>query len=156
MTPHCIGGRYRQLKNGDFWDAEIYAGNNKPYSQGIDILVEKFNNKGFKREEIYMYKIPMEMGRFNLDRTDVREVDTLVGSKYFTLQDDGDVGGDSYFLLLNDSIPDFIEITEIDGKEILGNFQMSFVKDLRYGEADPTAPDTIVFLDGKFHTRLID
>lgn len=149
-------GEVSAIKNGNIWEAEIYAVTNKPYSQGIDILIEKFNEKGFKREEIFLYKIPLKVGMFDLDSTDVRKVDTLVGSKYFTLQDDGDAGGDSYYLLLNDNISDFIDIRQIDGKEIKGNFQMSFVKDLRYGEADPTAPDTIVFLDGKFHTRLID
>jgi len=149
-------GEVSALKNGSCWRADIFAANNKPYYQGIDILIDKFNEVGFLREHIIIYKIPMKVGFFALDSTEVRDIDTLVGSKYFTSLDDGDVLGDSYDLLLDDSIPDFVEITEISGKEIAGNFQMSFVKDLTHGEGDPAAPDTIVFLSGKFYTRLKD
>jgi len=143
-------GEVSAFKNGDCWTAEIYAGYNKPYSQGIDIIVDRFNEKGFHREGIFIYKVPEQVGRYKLEHTEVREFDGLVGSKYYKSIDDGDVAGGTYTLLLNDSISDFVEITEIDGREIRGNFQMSFVNN------NSIPPDTIVFLDGKFHTRLVD
>lgn len=154
--PSLHWGTVSGEKNGIHWEAQLYAGVNKPYEQGIDILIEKYNSNGYKREELYIFKIPSKIQKKSLTDTDVRSIDTLASALYGTLQDDGDVGGDSYYLILNDTIEDYIEITQINGDEIKGKFQMSFYKDLRYGEADPSTPDTIVFKNGQFHTRIVD
>ncbi len=151
--PDYYWGSINAIKNGEAWEGKLYAVINKPFEQGIDIIIERFNEKGYKREYLFMSKIPLEVKKSKLNQTDVRIIDTLVGGDYGTLLDDGDVAGDDY-LLLDDSIDDFVEITETKGKEIKGKFQMSFVKDLRFGEADPTAPDTVIFTDGVFHTRI--
>lgn len=154
--PELYWGSVSAIKNGVAWEAEIYAGENKPYNQGIDIIVDKFNIKRFRRERVGLFKIPKVIGIYPLVQTDVRIIDSLTGASYHTLQDDGDAGGDSYYLFKNDQFENLVELTEIKGKEIKGTFQVSFIKDLRYGAADPSAPDTVVFKEGRFHTRLVD
>jgi len=51
----------------------------------------------------------------------------------------------------------FLEITDYDSisGEIEGIFQLTFVRDPEYLDynPDPSAPDTIRFTDGWFHTR---
>jgi hypothetical protein len=153
--PELYWGSVSAIKNGIAWEAEIYAVENKPYNQGFDIIIDKLNNRGFHREGLYFFKIPLKAGGYSLSITGVRILDDLTGASYGTYLDDGDVVGDSFNLFEHDDMENRIEITEIRGKEIKGTFQVSFVKDLRYGEADPSAPDTIVFKYGKFHTRIV-
>lgn len=153
--PELYWGSVSAIKNGVAWEAEIYAGENRPYNQGIDIGIEKFNSKRLRREGLYFFKIPLNTGVYPLSETDVRIIDSLTGAFYNTLLDDGDVAGDAYYLFSGEHIENQIEITEIKGKEIKGTFQVSFLKDLRYGAADPSAPDTVVFKNGKFHTRIL-
>jgi hypothetical protein len=155
-APRWHWGTVTAEKNGALWEGEIYAGQNRPYGQGIDIMIDRFNDRGFNRERIYLFKIPQMQRRYPLVNTDAREIDSLVGAVYHTSLDDGDVAGDSYVLLSGDSTENYVEITEIKGKELYGRFQMSFIKGLSFGEQDPSAPDTVIFKNGIFHTRLID
>ena len=144
------------MKNGMPWEADLLAGQNLPYNQGIDILIHKFNDRGFKRESFFIFKIPKETGIYYLEDTNPRTIDSLTGAAYYTLLDDGGVSGDQFDLLLTDEVTDFIEITEITDKEVKGNFQMSFIKDDTYPSADPTAPDTIIFTGGVFETEILE
>jgi hypothetical protein len=91
-------------------------------------------------------------GTYEIDSTSVRDIDDLHGAIYYTLQDDG-TAGESYDIL-EGIVENRLKITQKRGDEIWGEFQVAFAKDLRYGEQDPTVPDTVVFTNGVFHTKI--
>ncbi len=152
-------GTISAMKNGEFWEGEIYS-LSKSYSfeagQGVDIFINRYNEKGYHREELYFYKVPDKVDKYPLSQTSFLDKDSLIGADYFTSVDDGDVLGEIYYLILNDSIEDYIEITDVSGKELFGRFQASFAKDTTSLDGDPSAPDTVIFTNGKFHTKVLD
>jgi hypothetical protein len=144
--------------NGDYWmeESKIRAFENLPHHQGINIEMERFNSNGFEREDIFIYKIPLTIGRFDISETKAYEIDDLTGASYTTLLDDGDVIGD-FYKLLEDGHDNFVEIEKIKGDEIWGTFEVAFVKDLIGSvEGDPMAPDTVIITEGMFHTKILD
>ncbi|MCW5922282.1 MAG: hypothetical protein KIS77_08065 [Saprospiraceae bacterium] len=145
------GTAYARFNTGA-WEANPYAIVNAPYKQGIDVLIHKFNKKGFQRERIFIYKIPEQVGKYPLSKTDARDIDSLVGAKFFTVLDDGDVLGDAYSLL-EGVVDNYIEITQIKGDQIWAEFQVAFVKGS--SNNSPNYPDTIVFTNGRVHTRIV-
>ncbi|MBK8195173.1 MAG: hypothetical protein IPK76_18885 [Lewinellaceae bacterium] len=138
--------------NGVAWTGQPYIIENKPYLQGIDLLVDVYNGQGFHRENVFIYKIPDAVGRYQIVDTDVRDIDSLTGARYFTLGDDGDVLVDSY-RLVSDKGENYVEIERKEGDQIWGAFQIAFAVDGVKG--NPAAPDTIIFTDGHFHTRRV-
>ena len=134
------------------WEAKPYSMVNAPYKQGIDFLIHKFNKQGFQTENLFIYKVPEQIGRYPITKTEVRDIDSLVGAQFFTLLDGGDVLGDSYSLL-DGVVENFIEITKIKDDQIWADFQVAFVRNGTNNS--PSYPDTIVFTNGSIHTRLV-
>ncbi len=146
-------GEVSATKNGLVsWKGQSRCIIDKPYEQGIDIIIYVLNEKKFKRENLNFFKIENKVGVYPIIPTDIRTIDSLHGSSYGTLIDDG-VGGDSYDLI-EGIIENRFTIDKKEGDEIWGTFQVAFVKDKTYLPEDPTAPDTVVFTHGQFHTRL--
>ena len=104
------------------------------------------------RENLFFFKYPNAEGTYLIDSTGVRIIDSLHGAVYHTLQDDG-TAGDSYYII-EGIVDNWLKITKKEEDELWGEFQVAFVKDLKYGEQDPAAPDTVIFTKGNFHTRL--
>lgn len=145
-------GEVAAKKNNEAWSGKIRCLENKPYNQGIDIDIDVYNSKKFRSENLFFYKILNIEGVYMIDSTSVRDIDSLSGASYGTLQDDG-TAGDSYNII-EGIIDNWLKITKKEGDELWGEFQVAFVKDLKYGEQDPAAPDTVIFTKGNFHTRL--
>ena len=143
-------------KNGEDWLGYSVAVQNMFVQDGrLDIPIDVSNEAGFWRERLSFYKIPNEIGKYDLVETDGRTIDSLSGAIYHTLQDDGDVGGDSY-VTVEGIVENYVEITKIEGKELWGTFQAAFIKNPVFTPQDPAAPDTVIFTDGKLHTILIE
>lgn len=138
--------------NGDSWQPDPRAVTNKPYGQGIDFSLGRFNGNGLKKETLFIYKIPPQVGRHPISQTEVRDIDSLSGAKLFTLIDD-DVLGDVYHPL-EGSTDNYLEITKMEGDEIWAEFQIAFVR-VSVGSVDNNYPDTIRLTQGKIHTRII-
>lgn len=149
-------GEATATKNGmaSSWSARPRCVVNKPYNQGMDIIMDVFNSQGFKRENLFFYKIPNEVGNYDITKSSLHTVDSTHGASYGTLIDDGDVAGDSYYLIQG-IVENKLTIDKKKGNEIWGTFQAAFVKDKTYLPQDPTAPDTVIFTNGKFHTKLL-
>jgi hypothetical protein len=145
-------GEATAIKNGALWSASPRCLINKPYGQGIDIDMDVFNSANHLKESLFFFKLPDQEGDFSLTLSDIREVDDLHGAVYHILQDDG-TAGDSYDLL-EGMVENRLKITEKKGDEYWGEFQAAFVKTTEFGEQDPTAPDTVVFSEGRFHVKL--
>lgn len=135
------------------WEAKPRCVVNKPYNQGVDIIMNVFNDKGFMREELFFYKIPNEVGAYEITKSSLHAVDSTHGASYGTLIDDG-TSGDSYYLIQG-LIENKFTIDKKVGSEIWGTFQVAFVKDKTSPPEDKTAPDTVIFTNGKFHAKLL-
>jgi hypothetical protein len=140
-------GEASAVKNGrKNWKAETRCLANKPYGQGIDIIVTVFNEQDYGRERLFFYKVPNEIGTYKIMDSDIRVIDSTHGASYVTLLADGDVLGDTY-TLLSGSIENEITIDKKKGDELWGTFQVAFIY--------PPASDTIILTNGKFHTKLL-
>lgn len=146
-------GEVTALKNGAVWEGRPRCLIDKPYGQGIDFIFDMFNEQKFKRDDLFIYKIPFEVGTFPLSISDIRVIDSLHGAEYFTLVDDG-TGGDSYDLL-EGIISNQITIDRKEDEEIWGTFQIAFARDTTFPSEDPVSPDTIIFTKGQFHTKIL-
>ncbi|HAD13734.1 MAG TPA: hypothetical protein DCF33_15010 [Saprospirales bacterium] len=138
--------------NGSSWQPEPRATTNKPYGQGIDFLLDRLDRNGFVVEDLAIFKIPVQLGRHPISKTEISDIDSLSGAKLFTLID-GDVLGDVYHPL-EGSTDNFLEITKMEGDEIWAEFQIAFVKVSKSPVAN-NYPDTIRLTQGKIHTRII-
>lgn len=155
LIPDIYWGEVSAIKNGQPWSGLIYARPNEPY--GFYIRIEVFNEQEFHREALTIFKIPNELKKNRIDTVQA-EIDTLLtGASYATLVDDGDVLGD-LFKVYEGEMENYITITSYNEEtgEVRGNFEVAFV----FGEgvvgtkSDPTAPDTIRFTNGQFHTKI--
>ena len=141
-------------RDGLAWSPEIIAYRNKPYGQGIDVEIERYTTRGFRRETLLFFKVPDVVGVSPLAHTTSRIIDSLTGAFYATSLDDGDVLGDVYQLLDTDFIDDYVELERIEGDEVWGSFQVTFERDPFFPVVDSSGPDTLVFRRGTFHTRV--
>lgn len=148
-------GTASALRNGESWTGEPTAfENNYPSETGIIIILRSINNAGFDKDDLAFLKVPISINRYSLSLTTLLAIDFLIGAEYTTLLSDGHVVGDIYYLLTDDSVEDYIEITEISGDEIKGNFQVSFLRDTTSAPVSASTPDTLIFTGGQFHTRI--
>jgi len=160
--PSVFGTDITAFKNGAFWTGQIYGGKTQGINgklcelPTVDIAINKFNNAGFWRESLVFGKIYPIIGTYTLEITQACDVDTLAGANYYTLQDDGDVLGDTYEVL--ESEDNFIAITAVNDAQtaISGTFQVTFVLDDSRPKVIPSAPDTVRFTNGEFFTRITE
>ena len=150
--PEYYWGTVSALKNGEPWNGQIFAGLYEPY--GFFIHVDVFNDQGIHRELFIISKIPAEEQRNRIDTIRERVDTVLTAASYGT--SDGDVQGD-LFIVLEGEFENYVTVTsysEITG-EVRGEFAVSFIFGERGGHrSDPSAPDTIRFTKGEFHTLI--
>jgi len=151
-----LSGTVTAKQNGIEWNTSIQAGLNIPTNVGIYVYMSHFNESGIKRSSSTFYKIPFEEGRYEVINSSTSSTAPIPGADFGTLIDGGDGLGDDYDVLTDDDIEDYIEITKIEGDDIFGEFQISFVKNLNRTERDHASPDTIVFTEGVFHVKYVE
>lgn len=153
------------LPGGPYWgfvsatrNGEPWSGNLRGLEQNnqIGFLALKHNKDGFLRESLSVRKISKIIGTYNIPKTDTINLYNHVTSFHSTLEDDGDVILDVYFVDSNDPTH-FVEVTSYNSGtgEFSGKFQVSFVRDSRRAKRHPSIPDTIRFTNGKFKTRIL-
>lgn len=140
-------------KNGASWVADIQASKSNVSDSKCNIIITTSDEKGVPLESLVFYSIPKAIGRYHLsDQYSQLANDTLVWSYYANGYDDQLF--DSYLLSPQDSTS-YIEITDYNSKkkEILGKFNLVVWPDIK---GSWNAPDSIVFADGVFHTKILD
>lgn len=151
--PQEYWGESSAEKNNLCWSGYPVAGvsniNDKLYVESNVYSKEKYH-----RELLCIFKIPCSIGKFRINDTEVRDIDNITGADYITSVEDGDVMGDAYKISPTDSLS-WIEITKIDDDEIWGNFDITFVRDTFFTISAPDIPDTIIFKNGTFHTKIL-
>lgn len=148
-------GEISSQKNGDTWTGEIRAPKSNFAESKIEIIIDVFEEKGIWLETLGFYKVPTEIGEYKLALTSNQPPDnSLVGALYTNGYDDEIY--DFYKIAENDSTS-YLEITDYNEKtaEIKGNFNLILWRRKDFPGAW-NAPDSIVFSNGTFHTRISD
>ena len=154
--PNIYWGEVTAIKNGEVWTGKIYAQSNEPFD-GFTIRVDVYDKWEFQREALFLAKIPYKEQRNLIDTIKASVDTTLTGASYATLVDDGDVLGD-IFKVYGEKTDNHVTITSYNErtKEVKGEFQVTLIFDKLDSRSDPSAPDTIRFTNGKFHTKIKD
>jgi len=148
-------GTTSALKSGAAWSGKIRATSNPFAGQKFDIEIRNHDSEGYWISSLSFYKIPLKNGKYNLSNTlNQPPDDSLSGVLYADGHDDQ--LHNFYKIAQNDSLS-YLEVTSFDKKksEIKGRFNLTLWrrKDL---PGSWNAPDSIVFSDGVFHTRIQD
>ena len=147
-------GTASALKNGENWEGEISTAHNIFIEDsGRTIQISSVNQAGFDEDYLAFFKVPLIIDKHPISLTAASLKDSLIGAYYNTLLSDGHVFGDIYYVLEDDPVEDYIEITDISGDEIKGRFQVSFLRDTTSIPVSSSTLDTIIFTNGQFHTR---
>lgn len=144
-------GEISVLKNGEPWSGKIVALQNTFSNPKIDIYIRTFDKDDIPLDELGFVKVPKQVGRYKLSLTSSQPPDdSLVGAKYFHGYDDELY--DIYHIPENDSTS-YLEITEFNKRkgEIRGKFNVTLHRTLA---GSWNGPDTLVFTNGVFHTRI--
>ena len=145
-------GEMSVLKNGDLWSGKIIATKHTFSSEKMNISIETFTKEGLHLDNLYFFKIPKRSARYKLNYSiNQPPDDSLVGARYFHGYDD--LLYDVYDIANNDSTS-YLEITQYDKRkgELCGKFDLTLHRTL----TGSTGPDSLVFTNGTFHTRIDD
>ena len=146
-------GEAGAIKNGNNWTCLPHAGISN-ISDKLFISCNTYSKEGYHREQLLLFKIPLNKGEYNVERTGLRDEDDKTGAKFFTSVDDGDVTGDIYYIAESDSLS-IVSITKIEGKEIWGTFNLTLFRDTTRVTQHPDVSDTLIFTNGEFHTKIL-
>jgi hypothetical protein len=151
--PDYYWGMVSLKKNGIIFPAEIRATNSNFSPTKISIQIQTVDTEGHVLENLLFFKVPLSVGYNSLKKTiNQPPDDTLVGGFY----SNGylDELYDAYTISENDSTS-FIEITEYDRKkkQIWGRFSVTLWPDIK---GSWNAPDSLVFTEGAFHTKILE
>ncbi len=103
-------------------------------SKSLGLVITVSNAQGFKRESLYISKIPLDVGTSLIKKYNYNNIGCLpdspdVYATYGTSQDDGDVGKDRYDILEDSKETNKLVISKYDGKNkyISGEFSATFL-----------------------------
>jgi len=147
-----IGSAYL---NGNLWEGDTRTKLFQSCNNGtMNITIDEYRNE-IQKSEFGINAVPLLQGSYNLKPYNNKPCDSLATSFYSRIGD-GDVAGNYYILLTNDTIHDWIRIVEFDSEslEFNGEFQASFYRDTTLPKFDLSLPDTLVFTNGKFNGKI--
>jgi hypothetical protein len=121
----------------------------------LNLIADFFDDNGVEVGHLVIYKIPFEERRVEINMTDPRDADGLTGANFFIKNGDDALEG-HYEIAEVAEIDNYIEITEIVLDEVSGKFELAFVKDSLTALSREYLPDTMIFRNGTFHTRVVD
>ncbi len=148
-------GTVTALKNGDAWSGEIRATTNRFSDQKFDIQIKNRDDQGFWISSLSFYKIPIKEGKYKLLLTfNQPPDDSLSGALYSDGHDDQ---LHNFFRIAQNDSLSYLEVTSVNKKktEIKGRFNLTLWRRKDFPHSW-NAPDSIVFSDGVFHTRILD
>ena len=148
-------GEVSTLKNGAPWSGKIKAASSNFAESKVEIIIKTFDEQNIPVETLGFYKVPARTGKYKLSRTiNQPPDDSLIGALYANGFDDAVY---DFFEIAQDDSTSYLEITHYNEKtaEITGTFNLILwrQKDM---PGSWNAPDSIVFSNGVFHTRIKD
>lgn len=141
--------------NGNHWEGDTRTKLFQSCNGGtMNITLDEYINE-IQKSEFGVNAVPLSKGHYSLKAYESEPCDSLATSFYSRIGD-GDVAGNYYILLTNDSIQDWIEIVAFDDEtlEFNGEFQASFYRDTTLPKFDQSLPDTLVFTNGTFNGKI--
>lgn len=149
---HEFTGSITAFKNGKEWKAEPTVKLIENFNT-LQIQGNIYNSKGYHRELLSFKGIDFVQAKQDVDTSRYRfPGDSLTVANFYTSIDGGDVHGESYYIVQDPSIENWIELTAIEGEEVWGSFELTFYRDTTRG--DPASPDTLKFENGHFHVKI--
>jgi len=115
-----------------------------------------YNQYNELREEMIFFKIPVAIGTYTINPKNFNDPlckDTIPIGSYHTLQSDGDVLLDSYYVILSSNNYFTINNYNESTKELRGKFEVTFKI---FDRQDPDSPDTIRVTNGSFNTKILE
>ena len=146
-------GEVSVLKNGELWNSKIIALQHTFSKEKVDITIKKSTEEDINIDNLLLFKIPKASGIYKLSYSiNQPPDDSLVGARYFNVYED--VLFDIYDVATNDSTS-YLEITEYNDRkdEFRGKFHLTLYRTLK---GSINVPDTLIFTEGTFHTRIDD
>lgn len=146
-------GTVTAKKNGQDWSGKIRG---TQQNDLLGLIIDKHNSEGDLREDLYFDRIPQFIGVYNVPKTDTLRKYDFVTSGYFTLQDDGDVIEGVYYVC--PCATNFVNIQSVNQPPFgvyKGTFGITFVVEPSSKTRHPYLPDTIVFSNGQFETKIL-
>ncbi len=140
--------------NGGEWEGDTRTKMAFQSNTHMLLNIDHIVNKVLKGTLNFKY-VPLKAGQYELKPSELNKEDT-VSVAYNTRIGDGDVAGNYYILLTNDTVQDWIEIVAFDDAtmEFNGKFQASFYRDTTLPKFDQSLPDTLVFTNGTFNGKV--
>ena len=156
ITDNDYWGYVSAQKNGENWSAKIRAGINTHFQNKFDILIDRFSDPETMVESLEFENIPKSVNRYRLFKRDYTTSDSSKSTAAdYTLGADGDVICDIYSVDESDSINNYIQIDNFDvnTNEVKGRFSLKLLI-FRLPKCNNMAPDTIIFTNGNFYTKV--
>ncbi len=144
-------------KNGLPWTATCGAITSNMYPGKFVFTLSNLNSTNYLRGQFSFRYVPFKQGvYFPLDYP--TEFGTLPDSAmtvgFSTFLDDGDVAGDQYVMLGDSAVVLFIDKIDPQTKEFWGRFSATMIKYIEHQEWDPNSPDTLVFENGVYYSKI--
>lgn len=148
-----FNGKANALRNGELWNAECKAVMSSSYPDELYLYIDRYNTYGERREAFVVGRIELVEGKFEIVNGLGVNPNANYYSHYSSHVADGDAIDGEYFVFEADS--NYIEITEIDlnTKDFIGKFKVTFLKDTTFN-VNPNLPDTLRFSEGEFQTKI--
>lgn len=148
-------GEVTAQKNGVQWTANPYAVDNLKEGH-INLFFAVLDSSDLITEWLALNEIPLEVGEHKLQRK--TKFPEIFGDKEYSnyrIITGGDEVLSSYQLVEEEE--NITEIASIRGREVTGTFRISLnvVDSGSISEGLPSASDTIRFVAGEFHTRIL-
>jgi hypothetical protein len=143
-------------KDSKFWESELFAfksGSGAPNAENkIAVFLETYSQERYLRSLLSFTFVPKKTGRFLFaNSSSPKLAEDFCVAKYSDLVSDGDVVA-SHYNSITENADNYLEITEISGNKIRGNFRLTLVLDT-LSDFDPIYPDTVRFVDGYFESN---
>lgn len=134
---------------------QVPRANAAPVGDGFDLVLDHLDEYGSPTESFYIYKIPKKKGKYEVVRTMPTVNDGLIGAKYFTISNEGDVLDDVY-VVDETSTGNFIEITSFNEvkNEVAGKFSVKMKIDSNEVKQNPSSPDSFSIEKGEFNVKI--
>ena len=146
-------GEFSVLKNGTPWEGKIRAEPTTFSSAKATVFIQSFDKDGLVIETLVFFKVPTKVSKLSLSETiNHPPDDSFIGCNYLNSYEDQLL--DIFVISANDSTS-YIEITDYNEEkgELRGKFNLILWPEPGI-PGSWNAPDSLVFSDGVFHTRI--
>jgi len=153
--PDIYWGEANALKNGESWTGLVYAQTDNPEEFVLNIDV--YHKKEFRKESFVIFNIPYKVQKNKIDTVRIGAFNSATGGYYdYSISYIENCFTENRFKMVNEvNSENYVTITSYneDTKEVWGEFQASLIVDNTFRKW-PSAPDSIRFMKGKFHTMI--